>query len=115
MIVVHGLKNCNTCKKALVWLKGEGIEHRFHDVRAGGLDGKVLAVWLEELGHELLVNTRGTTWRALPDPEKVGLDNAKAHHLIMEQPAIMKRPVFDLGDRRVVGFKNAQKVELART
>ncbi|MGY8995071.1 MAG: hypothetical protein ACKVH7_01360 [Alphaproteobacteria bacterium] len=31
----------------------------------------------------------------------------------MAQPAIMKRPVFDLGTRRVVGFKDAQKAELS--
>ncbi|MGY8995070.1 MAG: glutaredoxin domain-containing protein [Alphaproteobacteria bacterium] len=63
MIVVYGLKNCETCKKALTWLKSEGLEHRFHDIRADGLDGDALAAWLEELGHEVLVNTRGTTWR----------------------------------------------------
>jgi arsenate reductase len=113
MIVVYGLKNCDTCKKALAWLKGEGLEHRFHDVRADGLDGDALAAWLEELGHEVLVNTRGTTWRALSDSDKADLDNTKAHALIMAQPAIMKRPVFDLGHRRVVGFKDAQKAELS--
>jgi Spx/MgsR family transcriptional regulator len=113
MLVVYGLKNCDTCKKALGWLKTQGIDHSFHDVRADGLDGDTLARWLDELGHDVLVNTRGTTWRALPEDEKVGLDSTRAQRLIMTQPAIMKRPVFDLGDRRLVGFKDAQKEELA--
>ena len=113
MIVVYGLKNCDTCKKALAWMKGEGLEHQFHDVRADGLDSDDLAAWLEELGHEILVNTRGTTWRALSDADKADLDNSKAHTLIMAQPAIMKRPVVDLGARRIVGFKDAQKAELS--
>ena len=113
MITVYGLKNCDTCKKALAWLKAEGIEHVYRDVRADGLDRSALSSWMDELGHEVLVNTRGTTWRGLPDDQKAGLDNARAVGLIMDQPAIMKRPVFDLDDRRLVGFKDAQKETLS--
>jgi len=113
MITVYGLKNCDTCKKALGWLKAEGIEHRFHDVRADGLDPGAVRAWADEVGHAVLVNTRGTTWRQLDVGAKTGLDDAKAAALILEHPAIMKRPVFDLGDRRLVGFKDAQKEALA--
>lgn len=112
MITVYGLKSCDTCRKARAWLDGEGIAHSFHDVRADGLDGKALAGWIEELGWEALVNTRGTTWRGLPEAEKTGLDAARARDLILAHPAVMKRPVFDLGTRRLVGFKDEQKTAL---
>jgi len=112
MFTVYGLKNCDTCKKALAWLKANNIEHRYHDVRADGLDTGDVASWMDELGHAVLVNTRGTTWRNLTDEDKVDLDNTKATGLIMAQPAIMKRPVFDLGSKRLVGFKPAQQEEL---
>ncbi|MBT5433670.1 MAG: arsenate reductase [Alphaproteobacteria bacterium] len=112
MLTVYGLKNCDTCKKALAWLKANNIEHRYHDVRADGLDAGAVASWMEELGHAVLVNTRGTTWRGLPDEDKADLDSARAIDLIMAQPAIMKRPVFDLGNKRLVGFKPAQQEEL---
>lgn len=112
MITVHGLKSCDTCRKALAWLTAEGIAHRFHDVRSDGLDRATLAAWLDELGTEALVNTRGTTWRGLPEAQKAGLDAARAVDLILAHPALMKRPVFDLGTHRLVGFKEAQKQAL---
>lgn len=112
MIEVWGLKNCDTCRKALAWLKDEGIAHSFRDVRADGLDPAALEAWIAELGWEPLVNTRGTTWRGLPEGERENLDAAKAKGLILANPAVMKRPVFDLGGRRLVGFKDAEKKAL---
>lgn len=108
MITVYGLKTCDTCRKALRWLESEGIAHRFHDVRADGLDAKALQAWIGELGWEVLVNTQSTTWRGLDDGQKTGLDAKKAAALILAHPALMKRPVFDLGHRRLVGFKAPQ-------
>lgn len=112
MITVYGLKNCDTCKRALAWLADEGIENNFLDVRADGLDGDKLRAWIDELGWEVLVNTRGTTWRGLEAADKDGLDPSKAAALILAHPALMKRPVFDLGDRRLVGFKDPEKTVL---
>jgi arsenate reductase len=112
LITVFGLKNCDTCKKALRWLDAEGIAHRFHDVRADGLDAGNLRTWIDELGWEVLVNTQSTTWRGLDDTQKAGLDAKKAAALILAHPALMKRPVFDLGDRRLVGFKAPQMAVL---
>ena len=112
MITVYGLKNCDTCKKAVAWLKAEGIAHAFHDVRADGLNAGDVNAWVKELGSDVLINTRGTTWRGLDEADKADMDDAKAVALILAHPALMKRPVFDLGDRRLVGFKDAQKEAL---
>ena len=112
LITVYGLKNCDTCRKALKWLTAEGIAHEFHDLRADGLEPALVDAWVGELGWEVLVNTRGTTWRGLDDAAKAGLDANKAATLIVEHPALMKRPVFDLGTRRLVGFKDAEMAAL---
>ncbi len=107
MVTVYGIKNCDTIKKARKWLEARGVDYRFHDFRADGLDEKQLRSWVAELGWETLLNTRGTTWRRLADNVRTNVDAQKAVALMLEHPAIIKRPILDLGDRRYVGFKDA--------
>ena len=113
MIVVHGLKNCDTCRKAMKWLAAEGLEARLHDVRADGLDATMLGRWVGALGWEKLLNRRGTTWRKLPDADTANVDEAKAKALMLEHPALIKRPVFEKGDQVILGFKDEQKAALS--
>lgn len=108
MITMYGLKNCDTCRKALKWLQAEGIEHEFKDVRADGLTDPQVQNWLDHVGWEVLLNRRGTTWRKLSDDEKDNVDANKAKALMLEQPALIKRPVFETGSSIVVGFKDAE-------
>ena len=104
MIIIYGIKNCDTIKKALAWLDQHGIDHRFHDFRKDGLDEKTLRAWVKELGWETLLNRRGITWRGLSETAKEHLDEAHAIALMVTHPAIIKRPVLDLGASRHVGF-----------
>lgn len=112
MITVYGIKNCDTCRKARAWLDGENIEHRFHDVRADGLDRKTLDRWVAALGWETLLNRRGTTWRQLPEAEREGLAPDGAAALMLAHPTLIKRPVFDLNGSFLVGFSDAEKAAL---
>mgnify|MGYP001158675542 FL=1 len=105
MITIYGLKNCDTCRKALKWLTAEGIAHEFKDLRADGFSDEQLRTWINEVGWESLLNRRGTTWRKLPETDKDGVDEAKAAALMRKQPAMIKRPVFETGSGIVVGFK----------
>lgn len=109
MIIVYGLKTCDTCRKALKWLMEEGIAHRFHDLRADGVPEEALSRWLAQLGWSGLVNQRSTTWRGLPAGTAEGLDDAGAAALIRQYPALVKRPLFDTGSAVAVGFKEAEK------
>lgn len=109
MIVLHGLKNCDTCKKALAWLKAEGKPHRFHDLRADGLTEAMLDHWLSALGWEVLLNKRGTTWRGLPASETEGVDAMRARQLMLAHPALIKRPVIQAGATVIVGFGESEK------
>jgi len=107
MIDVYGLKNCDTCKKATQWLDDAGIGYAFHDVRAEPLTTAQVATWVKELGSATMVNRRGTTWRKLAadDQAKAGTADG-ARDVILANPSVMKRPVFDLGHERLVGFSD---------
>src|SRR3546814_5953966 len=104
MIVVYGLKNCDSCREALRLLKAGDAAHRFHDLRADGLPTGRLAHWLGRVGWEVLLNRRSTTWRQLPEAEKVGVDAAAAARLLERPPTLIKRPVIEAGGPLLVGF-----------
>ena len=114
MIAVYGLKNCDTCRKALRWLEAEEIEYRFHDVRSDGVADRDLAKWIEALGWEALLNRYSTTWRNIADADKIGLGTAGAETLMLANPTLIKRPVFDTGEFVLVGFGDAQRQALSR-
>jgi arsenate reductase len=103
-VIIHGIRNCDTMKKARAWLEAHGVAHRFHDYKAEGLDRAMLDRWAKQVGWETLLNRAGTTFRKLPDAEKQGLDEAKALALMLAQPSLVKRPVLDVDGRLTVGF-----------
>jgi arsenate reductase len=104
-VTIYGIKNCDTMKKARAWLDAAGIAYDFHDYKTAGIDRARLEGWVEELGWQTLLNRAGTTFRKLPEAMQVDLDAHTAIALMLEQPSMIKRPVLDLGDRRLVGFK----------
>jgi len=104
-VTIHGIKACDTMKKARAWLDAHGVAYAFHDYKASGIDAATLKAWADQVGWEVLLNRSGTTFRGLPDDRKQGLDAAKAIALMVAQPSMIKRPILDLGDRRIAGFK----------
>lgn len=112
MIVIYGLKNCDTCRKAVKLLEAGGAPYRFHDLRADGLPAERLALWLDKAGWETLLNRRSTTWRELPAAEKAGLDSARAAELLVRHPTLIKRPVVEAGDALLVGLAPDQQAAL---
>lgn len=105
MLTIYGIPNCDTMKKARTWLDGHGIAYDFHDYKKAGIAADHLAAWADELGWEALLNRSGTTFRKLTDADKADLTREKALALMLEQPSLIRRPVLDLGSRRLVGFK----------
>lgn len=105
---IYGIKACDTMKKARDWLDGRGVAYGFHDYKTAGVDRARLEGWSKAVGWETLLNRTGTTFRKLPDADKQDLNEAKAIDLMLAQPSMIKRPVLDLGDRLVVGFKPGQ-------
>lgn len=110
-MIVFGIKNCDTVKKARRWLDANGVEYRFHDFRQDGLDKTTIENWLQSVDWETLLNKRGTTWRKLEDPRKDSLDQSTAVALMLENPTLIKRPVVETEHGCFVGFKDTEFAE----
>jgi arsenate reductase len=107
-IVLYGIKNCDTMKKARSWLDSHKIDYQFHDYKTQGIDRKHLESWCEQAGWETVLNRAGTTFRKLPDELREGLDQTKAIALMIEQPSMIKRPVLEGFHLLLIGFKPDQ-------
>ncbi len=103
-LILHGLKNCDTCRKALKALSAAGMDHAFKDVRADGVSREQIASWAAAAGWEKLLNTKSTTWRGLADADKQDVDEAKAVALMAEHPTMLKRPVIEADGAVTVGW-----------
>ena len=107
-ITLHGIKNCDTMKKARAWLDARGVAYAFHDYKLQGIDRATLSAWAAAVGWEVLLNRAGTTFRKLPEAEREGLDEARAITLMLAHPSAIKRPVLTQGATILVGFDPAR-------
>lgn len=108
-LYLYGIKNCDTIKKAKKWLEEQQIAYQFHDYRADGLDTELLRTFIDQLGWESLLNTRGTTWRKLDESVRQSINNAdSAAELMLTQPAIIKRPLLAHNQHMLLGFNPDQ-------
>ena len=109
MTTVYGIANCDTVKKARVWLTEHGVDYTFHDYKKQGVPAHLLGDWMAQLGWEKLVNRQGTTWRKLDvATQSAVVDATSAKALMLANPSVIKRPVVDWGGTRTVGFVPAQ-------
>ena len=104
MIIMYGIKNCDTIKKARAFLDKKNIEYEFKDFREDGLNPIQLRAWIKELGWDNVINKRSTTWRNLPDETKEHMNETLALIVAEDQPTIIKRPVLELPDKVLIGF-----------
>lgn len=105
-MTVYGIKNCNTVKSALDWLKKNKVEVEFHDYKKSGITAAKLADWSKQVGWESLVNKRGTTWRQLDESVQKKITTEKAAiALMIEKNSVIKRPLIEeKGKVIVLGF-----------
>jgi len=106
LVTLYGIKNCDTIKKARNWLNERGIDYRFHDYRADGIDAETIEQWLLHVDWEILLNRRGTTWRKLEPEVQAATNRDNVVALLLEYPAMIKRPVLDIDNVISVGFKS---------
>ena len=108
-IVVFGIPNCDTVKRARAWLDGQGLAYDFHDFKKAGVPLAGLERWLAAAGWELLLNRKGTTWRKLDGAQREAVhDAASARALMLAQSSVIKRPVLQWPDGAItVGFDAA--------
>ena len=101
---IYGIKNCDTMKKAFAWLEARKIAYEFHDYKKAGVPPGKLKQWAGRAGWEKLANTRGPTWRKIPEAERVNLTEARALALLEKNTSAIKRPIVEAGSRLLVGF-----------
>jgi arsenate reductase (glutaredoxin) len=109
-MTVYGIKNCNTVKSALDWLKKQNVEFEFHDYKTKGIAAEKLEEWGKQVGWESLVNKKGTTWRQLDDAIKTKTTNESAAiALMVEKTSVIKRPLLEKNGRVItLGFDEDQ-------
>ena len=112
MVIVYGIPNCDTMKKARKWLNDNGIEYRFHDYKKQGLDETLLRTWVDDIGWETLMNRRGTTWRKLPEAVRDRIDEDTAIRVMLKNPSIIRRPVLESDGHHHIGFSEQAYQEL---
>jgi len=104
-VTVYGIPNCDTVKKARVWLDEHAVGYTFHDYKKAGADAAQVARWIRQAGLDAVLNRAGTTFRKLPDADKAGIDAARAVALMVAQPSLIKRPIVEHPGGLLVGFK----------
>ena len=112
-VTLYGIPNCDQVKKARAWLDAHQVAYTFHDFKKHGLARELAARWLAEVDSGILINRKGTTWRALDDARKALVDkglgpSTEKIALLLEHPGVIKRPVLDIGGTITVGFAAAQ-------
>jgi len=109
-LILFGLKTCDTCKRARKDLDAASARYAFHDLREDGVTKAQIAKWAKAAGWEAMLNKASTTWRALPDADKLGLTESKAVALMAANPTLIKRPLIARGDTQVyVGWTDDVK------
>ena len=104
-MILYGIPNCDTVKKARLWLDARGLAYAFHDYKKAGADPARLTAWCAKAGWDKVLNRAGTTFRKLPEADKAGLDAAKAVALMAAHPSCIKRPIVEHAGGLLVGFK----------
>lgn len=106
MYTVYGIANCNTVKKALDWLKANQVAYQFHDYKKKSITVSKLQAWSQQVGYELLINKKGTTWKQLPLEVQQAIQSEEtAIGLMMEKNSVIKRPLIEHNEQIVaLGF-----------
>ena len=104
-ITLYGIPNCDTVKKARVWLDAQGIAYAFHDYKKAGADPAKLAQWCDAAGWDKVLNRAGTTFRKLPDADRADLNQQRAVAIMVNNPSCIKRPIVEHPGGLLVGFR----------
>lgn len=107
-VTINGIPNCDTVKKARLWLEAQGIDHEFRDFKKDAPAEGEVGQWADTAGWEVLLNKRGTTFRKLDEADKADLTRDKAIALMVQHPSLIKRPVLEHETGLLVGFREAE-------
>jgi arsenate reductase len=102
-MIVYGIPNCNTVKKARTWLTANGLAYEFHDFKKQGISRDQLDEWCKIFGWEKVLNKKGTTWKKIaPEEQALVTDQASAVAFLTEYTSAVKRPVLEKDGKPVL-------------
>lgn len=108
-MVVYGIPNCDTIKKATSWLKENKIIFEFHDYKKVGITLDKVKAWIKQLGIESIINKKSATWKSFTKEQQYAIENSKELTLIIEKPTVIKRPLIEVNGKVImVGFDEEQ-------
>jgi Spx/MgsR family transcriptional regulator len=105
-MIIYGISNCDTVKKAKNWLDSHNIDYNFHDFRKDGINKYIINGWLNTVAWDKILNKRSTSWRNLDASTQQAVNATNVVDLLVENPTLIKRPVMDVNDIITVGFNS---------
>jgi Spx/MgsR family transcriptional regulator len=103
-MILYGISNCDTVKKAKNWLEKKQLNYNFHDFRKQGLEAETIHDWLTQISWDKLLNKRSTTWRNLEPEVQQSVNAENIIELLVKNPTLIKRPVLKVNGIINVGF-----------
>ena len=109
MLKIYGIKNCSSMKKAFDRLNQLGLAYEFHDYKKQGIDAETVKKWLNDVGQNVNLNKKGTTWRKLSEAEQQAalLNETNLIHALTTHSSLIKRPVLETEQGYIVGYDEA--------
>ena len=107
MVTVYGIKNCDSVRKAVKYLKSHEISYTFVDFRETPVLSETIREWLKKTDIKTLFNTRSTTYRTLKLKTLELNDEQKVTWLAKEN-MLIKRPVITFQNSVIVGYNETQ-------
>jgi len=107
MLKVYGIKNCDSVRKAIKYLKSHELAYEFIDFRETPVDQSLIDSWLKQTDMKTLFNTRGTTYRTLKLKE-LDLTEEDKQQWLAKENMLIKRPVIEVGNKVIVGYNESQ-------
>jgi arsenate reductase len=105
-MIIYGIKNCDTMKKAFDWLNAHNIAYTFHDYKKEGITKQKIEEWLNHFAITELINTKGTTFKKLTEADQTSISNKdKAIALMVANTSMIKRPLIETNTGILLGFK----------
>lgn len=108
-MIIYGIKNCDTVKKALNYLNSNGIEYEFHDYKKEGVTASKIKEWSKIVPLDKLINKKGPTYRNLSEEDKTKLEKlSSAITVMIANTSVIKRPLLELKGNILLGFDEAE-------
>jgi len=110
MLKIYGIKNCDSVRKAIKFLKTHDVPYTFIDFRETPVDTDIISSWLKNTDIKTLFNTRGTTYRTLKLKE-LNLCETEKEAWLAKENMLIKRPVITFDNNVIVGYNETEYIQ----